>query len=93
MKAELSRLILFVDDIEKMSDFYSVVLGLEKLPGGSDGFVLRQVHRKFACIVCRRSTNLKATIIRNAKIRTLSSFFIHQMWRRTGNISSIAACG
>ena len=39
MKAEISRIILFVDDIDRMSAFYGGVLGLGKLPGGSDGYV------------------------------------------------------
>ncbi len=39
MKTEFSRLILFVDDIDRMSDFYGGVLGLDKLDGGDSGFV------------------------------------------------------
>jgi catechol 2,3-dioxygenase-like lactoylglutathione lyase family enzyme len=39
MKAELSRIILFVDSIETMSAFYEGVLGLSRLEGGSDDFV------------------------------------------------------
>jgi predicted enzyme related to lactoylglutathione lyase len=39
MKAEVSRIILFVDDIDAMSAFYGGVLGLDKLPGGDAGFV------------------------------------------------------
>lgn len=39
MKADVSRIILFVDDIDKMSAFYGGVLGLEKLPGADDGWV------------------------------------------------------
>lgn len=39
MNAEVSRLILFVDDIDKMTAFYRGVLGLGKLPGGSEGYV------------------------------------------------------
>ncbi|MFT3746101.1 MAG: VOC family protein [Pyrinomonadaceae bacterium] len=50
MKAELSRLILFVDDIEKMSDFYSGVLGLEELPGGTDGFVCFSAGASQVCL-------------------------------------------
>lgn len=50
MKAELARLILFVDDIEKMSEFYEGVLGLEKLPGGSDGFVCFAAGASQVCL-------------------------------------------
>jgi len=39
MKAEVSRIILFVDHIDRMSAFYGGVLGLDKLPGGDAGFV------------------------------------------------------
>ncbi len=39
MKAEVSRIILFVDDIDNMSAFYGGVLGLDKLPGSDVGFV------------------------------------------------------
>jgi catechol 2,3-dioxygenase-like lactoylglutathione lyase family enzyme len=50
MKAELSRLILFVDDIERMSYFYEGVLGLEKLPGGTDGFVCFSAGASQVCL-------------------------------------------
>lgn len=49
MKAEVSRIILFVDDIEEMSAFYGGVLGLDKLPGGSEGFVCFAAGR---CEIC-----------------------------------------
>ena len=39
MKAELSRVILFVDDIERMSAFYEGVLGLDRLAGGTADFI------------------------------------------------------
>ncbi len=39
MKADVSRIILFVDDIDAMSAFYGGVLGLDKLPGGTEDFV------------------------------------------------------
>ncbi len=39
MKAELSRIILFVDDIGRMSAFYASILGLDRLPDGTDDFV------------------------------------------------------
>ena len=39
MKAEVSRIILFVDDVDVMSAFYGDVLGLDKLSGGDSGFV------------------------------------------------------
>ena len=47
MKAEISRIILFVDDIKKMSGFYSGVFGFTVLPDGSDDFVC------FAAGVCQ----------------------------------------
>lgn len=50
MKAELSRLILFVDDIEKMSAFYREVLGLDVLPGGTDGFVCFSAGASQVCL-------------------------------------------
>ena len=49
MKAEVSRLILFVDDIEEMSAFYGGVLGLDKLPGDDIGFVCFAAGR---CEIC-----------------------------------------
>lgn len=39
MKAELSRIILFVDNIDSMSAFYEGIFGLKRLEGGSDDFV------------------------------------------------------
>ena len=39
MKAELSRIILFVDNIDSMSTFYEGIFGLDRLEGGSDDFV------------------------------------------------------
>lgn len=39
MNPEVSRIILFVDDIEKMSAFYGGVLGLSELPDGSEEYV------------------------------------------------------
>lgn len=39
MKGEISRIILFVDDIGKMSEFYRGVFGLDELPGSSIDFV------------------------------------------------------
>lgn len=38
MRAEISRIILFVDDIDKMTEFYAGVLGLRELPESSKGF-------------------------------------------------------
>ena len=49
MKAEVSRIILFVDDIEEMSAFYGGVLGLDKLPGDDMGFVCLAAGR---CEIC-----------------------------------------
>jgi extradiol dioxygenase family protein len=39
MNVEVSRLILFVDDIDRMSSFYGGILGLTRSPGESDEFV------------------------------------------------------
>lgn len=49
MKAEVSRIILFVDDIDAMSAFYGGVLGLDKLPGDDIGFVCFAAGR---CEIC-----------------------------------------
>jgi extradiol dioxygenase family protein len=52
MKAEVSRIILFVDDIDAMSVFYGGVLGLDKLPGESEGYVCFSAG---GCEVCLHS--------------------------------------
>jgi extradiol dioxygenase family protein len=50
MKAELSRIILFVDDIAKMSEFYGGVLGLEKKLGETDGWVCFSAGAADVCL-------------------------------------------
>jgi catechol 2,3-dioxygenase-like lactoylglutathione lyase family enzyme len=50
MKAELSRIILFVDDIETMAEFYEGVLGLDRLPDGSDDFVCLSAGSGQVCL-------------------------------------------
>lgn len=45
-------MILFVDDIDTMSSFYGGVLGLDRLPGDSDGFVCFSAG---GCEICLHS--------------------------------------
>lgn len=50
MKAELSRVILFVDNIATMSEFYEEDLGLERLPGATDDFVSFSAGASQVCL-------------------------------------------
>lgn len=52
MKPEVSRIILFVDDIDAMSAFYGGVLGLDKVPGAEEGFVCFSAG---GCDICLHS--------------------------------------